>query len=195
VVLSLLLALGCKPESAASSVPEGDASGYAAVEVPLVEERDDGRLAWIVAPDGAVRLRVARADGTAVAPGDVRATLEVAGTETVLRADGADLVGKIGGLGDGLTDVSYRVAFAGATWTGGLQLPPGGTAALLAEPAIAVEPGTEGPNGGTVEVVGDQRIEIVLDEESGEVRVYLLDENLEPMPVGDDTEITLGFVE
>ena len=111
-----------------------------------------------------------------------------------LAADGASLTATIPALGAELTTIAYSLKVGDATWDGALHVPPGGTKDLLDVPAVTVAAGTKGPHGGAVEVVGDQRIEMVVDDKSGEVRVYMLDENLQPIPVGDAAAVA-GFAQ
>ena len=183
---------------AGAATPPGAASGSAAAPGsaarPLVEEREDGRLSWIIRPDGSVRVTVQDAKGQPVLPPDIDGTITVREAATPMWVEGDALVGALGTLEDELTDVAYSLTVKGARWQGVLQVPSGGTDALVAEAQVTVPPGTVGPNGGMVEVIGDQRVEIVGDPSSGELRVYLLDDKLAVMPVGD-AEITVGFVQ
>jgi hypothetical protein len=96
-----------------------------------------------------------------------------------------------------LTEVGYTVTVDGKPWTGTLHLPPGGTAELVANARAAADlnlEGKVGPHGGVIQVVGDDRFEIVAaDDASGEVRVYLLDPDLNVIAVGE-RKVTLGVV-
>jgi hypothetical protein len=83
----------------------------------------------------------------------------------------------------------------GKEWTGTLQVPPGGTDDLLKEPSAPIAEGTRGPNGGVVEIIDDHRVELVMDKQSGEVKVYFLDEKLKVIPPPPDAEVTIGFIE
>src|SRR5262249_49315367 len=58
---------------------------------------------------------------------------------------------------------------------------------------IEIPAGKKGPNGGVVQVVGDDIIEIVADKNSGQLRVYVLDTDFKPVPIGE-RKVTLGFV-
>jgi hypothetical protein len=176
------------------SAASGSSGASSAAGKPLVEQREDGSLAWTIRPDGSVTVKIRDAEGKAVAPADLEGTLTVREAATPMWAEGDGLGGAIGKLDDELTDVGYSVKVKGKEWSGMLQVPSEGTAALAAEPKVSVPPGTVGPNGGVVDVVGDQRVELVADSESGELRVYLLDDKLQVMPVGD-AEITVGIVE
>src|SRR5207244_2835155 len=69
-----------------------------------------------------------------------------------------------------------------ASFDGVLQVPPGGTAQLSADAkaSASVDVDATGPHGGTVQAVGDDRLEVVAD--GGDVHVYLLDAKLQPLP-------------
>jgi hypothetical protein len=56
-----------------------------------------------------------------------------------------------------------------------------------------IPPGKVGPNGGVLEVVGNDTVEVVADKSSGQVRVYMLDASYKPIPIGA-RRVTLGFV-
>lgn len=172
---------------AAASSPASDQPG-------LVVEHPEGRIEWVIEPGGRVVVRVKALDGAPIAPPQIAGKLTVESDSYELTDEGARLVGDIGKLEGALTEIRYAVRVREATWSGVLHVPAGGTAALLETPSVRIEPGTRGPNGGLVEAVGDQRVEIVIDEESGEVRAYLLDDKLEPIDVGD-AELTIGVVE
>jgi hypothetical protein len=180
--------------AAATRAAGGSTAAPAAAGKPLVEEREDGSLSWIIQPDGSVRVTVRDAAGKPVPPPEIEGTLTVREASTPMWTEGDALVGAVGKLEDELTDVGYSVKVKGAGWSGVLQVPSAGTEGLVAESKVTVPAGTVGPNGGIVEVVGDQRVELVADQASGELRAYLLDDKLEVMPVGD-AEITVGIVE
>jgi len=210
VVLGLTLAFGCnnaddttdkddeteeeEQEDLRSTAKGKGPTDSVPGEHALIEQREDGRIEWRVEPSGRLRAQVFDKEGKLVAPSDVTGLVTVQGRPAKLEEDGQTLQANIGELSQDLTDVSYKLAVGDALWEGVLQLPPGGTEPLLVSPPATVEVGARGPNGGVVDVVGDQRVEILIDEDSGEVRVYFLDEKLQPMPVGD-AEMTVGFVE
>jgi hypothetical protein len=185
-------AAGC---NCGSNGGEG-ATGSAVAEAdqaPLVEEREDGKAEWMVQPDGRVRVRVVGKDGKAVR--DASGTVTVNAKAVPLVVAGDALVASVPPLEGALTEIAYALQVGGSKWTGSLHVPAGGTQELLQPPTVSVPEGTRGPNGGIVDVVGDQRVEILVDKESGEVRVFLLDEKLQAVPVTADTEITIAFTE
>ena len=113
-----------------------------------------------------------------------------------------------------LTEVDYTVAAAAPAATPGalppppppplsgtLYVPPGGTAALVADENATIDAGIDmttatgkpGPHGGVVQVVGGDPLEIAATKD-GTVRVYVLSPELaRPVAVGD-RKITLGVV-
>ena len=172
----LALATGCNRNKDATADPSAEA------QAGLVEERDDGKLEWIISPEGHVRVIVTPNEGAAPS---LSGALMLEGQSYDLASKDTSLEATIPKLSDDLTTIAYSIKVGEATWDGSLQVPPGGTKELVEVPQITVPEGTKGPNGGVVDVVGDQRVEIVTDEKTGEVRVYFLDENLQPIPVGD----------
>ena len=71
------------------------------------------------------------------------------------------------------------------TWAGALHVPAGGTKELVLTARTAATKdnykGQKGPNGGVVQRVGDDVVEIVGDKGTGQVRVYALDATLKPI--------------
>lgn len=188
IVLSGAIAVGCnkdKGEEASADPQAAEARGAA-----LVEERDEGKLEWVVQPDGQVRVRVTPNEGGTPA---LSGALLVDGESYKLTAEGMSLSGAGPKLAAELTTISYSLKVGDATWDGALHVPPGGTKELVAVPSIEIPEGTKGPNGGVVDVIGEQRVEIVTDEKTGEVRVYFLDEKLQVVPVGEGTSATVAF--
>jgi hypothetical protein len=182
------LATGCnrnKGEEASADPKAVEATGAA-----FIEERDEGKLEWIVTTDGQVSVKVTVNEGGAPA---LAGALLIDGQSCNLSASGATLTGTGPKLTADMTTITYSLKVGDATWDGSLQVPEGGTKELVAAPSVTVPEGTKGPNGGIVDVIGDQRVEIVTDEKSGEVRVYFLDENLKVIPVKEDTTAVVAF--
>ena len=152
----------------------------------LVEERDEGKLEWIVTADGQVRVKVTVNDGSAPA---LTGSLLLDGQSYPMTADGASLGASIPKLGADLTTIAYSLKVGEATWDGALHVPQGGTKELVAAPAVTIPEGAKGPHGGVLDVVGDQRVEMVVDPKTNEVRVYLLDDKLQPIPVGSASAV------
>src|SRR5262249_40617172 len=153
--MALALAAGCNRNKGQDASPDPQSADG---EKGLVEERDEGKLEWVVQPEGQVRVKVTLNEGTTPA---LSGTLLVGGQAVPLTGSGSALTASIPKLSDNLTTIQYSLKVGDATWDGNLHVPPGGTKALLAAPAVAVPEGTKGPHGGVVDVVGDQRVEII----------------------------------
>ncbi|WP_437609212.1 hypothetical protein WMF20_49660 [Sorangium sp. So ce834] len=196
------LSAGCKSSAEASVTEESVEAAPVALEEPLTEEHDGGSVAWEIAPDGAVRALVKAPDGKPIDK-DVSGTLTWRGPNgeekvpLALDAKTGLLVAAGPKLEADLTEVQYNVVVAGKPWNGTLHVPAGGTRVIVEGARKAekrpIPAGKTGPNGGIIQVVGDDTIEVVADKASGQVRVYVLDANLKPIPVGD-RKIKLGFV-
>ncbi|MFO0660620.1 MAG: hypothetical protein U0165_12430 [Polyangiaceae bacterium] len=159
----------------------------------MTERHDDAVTAWTVTPDGTVRVALKPSDS---APSDKAATATVvakpaggaASGPIPLTYDSASGLhtGKIPALSADITEVSYEGTVGGKPIKGTLHLPKGGTDELINNGKAAsgkVGADKKGPNGGVVQVVGDDVIEIASDK-NGEVRVYVLDDSLKPVAVG-----------
>ena len=196
------LAAGCKSTAEASVTEESVEAVPVALEEPLTEEHDGGSVGWEIAPDGAVKAIVKAPDGKPIDK-DVRGTLTWKGpngdTQVPLALDAKTglLVAAGPKLEADLTEVKYNISVSGKPWNGTLHVPSGGTKVIVEGARKAekrpIPPGKTGPNGGVIQVVGDDTIEVVADKASGQVRVYVLDANLKSIPVGD-RKIKLGFV-
>jgi hypothetical protein len=155
-----------------------------------------------VKPDGQVRALVKTVGGKPVGP-DTRATLAWKGpsgdTMVPLAYDDQSglLVGSGPALVSDLTEIRYTVTVDGQPWTGAIDVPSGGTDQIVAGATRAerhpIPKGKVGPNGGVLQVVGDDTVEVVADKNSGQVRVYMLDASFKPIPIGT-RKVTLGFV-
>jgi len=198
--------LGCKGDAEVSSDVTANAEMAVGAEAALgadaiIEEHEGGSVAWDVAPDGNVRAAVV-VDGKPVQK-DVNATLVFkAGADAEARtvpltvdAKTGFLVGAGPKLEADITEVNYTINVNRKPWSGALHVPVGGTAQLVANARASVEvklpEGNVGPNGGVVQVVGKDRVELVADEASGEVRVYVLDADFKAVAVGERS-ISLG---
>ncbi|WP_437734112.1 hypothetical protein [Sorangium sp. So ce1335] len=207
VALTTLLAgspfaAGCKTAAEASVTEESVEAVPVALEEPLTEEHDGGSVGWDIAPDGTVKAIVKTADGKPIDK-DVSGTLTWKGPNgdaqvpLTLDAKTGLLIAAGPRLEADLTEVKYNVVVSGNPWNGTLHVPAGGTRVIVEGAKKAekrpVPPGKTGPNGGVIQVVGDDIIEVVADKTSGQVRVYVLDANFKPVPIGD-RKIKLGFV-
>jgi hypothetical protein len=159
----------------------------------LVEDHEGGSVAWTVDASGRVSAVATGADGKPVTEnlsgslawkdGDETKTIPLA-----VDAKTHALVAAGPKLSADLTEVGYTLSVDGKPWSGTLHLPPGGTAELAADAKAnvdaKVDANVEGPHGGHVEIVGGDRVELV-EGDGGEVRVYVLGEDLEPVAVGE----------
>ncbi|WP_437634879.1 hypothetical protein [Sorangium sp. So ce854] len=196
------LAAGCKTAAEASVTEESVEAAPVALEEPLTEEHDGGSVGWDIAPDGTVKAIVKAPDGKPVDK-DVSGTLTWKGPNgdaqipLALDAKTGLLIAAGPRLEADLTEVKYNVVVSGKPWNGTLHVPAGGTKVIVEGAKKAekrpVPPGKTGPNGGVIQVVGDDIIEVVADKTSGQVRVYVLDPDFKPIPVGE-RKIKLGFV-
>jgi len=207
-LLALALLIGCgKSESSGdddkprrlSSKDEKSTLG----DDVLIETHEKASIAWSVTSDGAVSAQVKTPDGQPVTEkveGTIRwksATGEAKSASLVSDPKKGVLVAQGPRLEADLTELEYTVTKDGAPLTGTLHLPPGGTAAIVADAkvsaSVTVAADAKGPHGGVIQVVGDDRVEVVSEEGGEEVRVYVLNEKLEPVEVGDRT-ITIAVV-
>jgi len=177
---------------------KGAGQAYTAASVEgaadaLTEDGDDGSITWSVAPDGVVRAVLKSVDGKVLSKG-VTGQLTVkapAAAPVIVPIDtqGDVLVAKVPKLEDGITEMSYALLVDGKPRTGALDLPQGGTQELVATAKLAADRGNAeakpGPNGGVVQVVGDDRVEIVANKTTGQVRVFIIDADGKPLPLGD----------
>jgi hypothetical protein len=182
VIALLLFSIACDREVV---VPDlGDEKGA------LTEAHDgDYAVSWLVTADGAAKVGVTK-DGKPVAPtgGDVRVKA-IEGPENLkheLALEDGLLTAQVGRLEE-VTELRYRVEVDGRTLRGTLHLPAGGTAELVEEAQRHADAdlAEEGPNGGVLQRVGDDVVEVIGHSDSGEVRVYVLDDDLEPVEVED----------
>lgn len=170
----------------------------------IVEQNGATRVALAVDRGGKAKLSVKGADGKPVE--GVTGTLTVKGegpkaqpTRVPLAPDPKTkvLTAALPELTDDLTEVRYDLNVNGRPLNGTMHVPAGGTNELEENAKTAakakIAPGTRGPNGGVVQVVGDDVIEVVAGQKSGTVRAYVLDPSLKPVKVGSRT-IKLGLV-
>jgi len=166
----------------------------------LIEEHDEGNVAWVVDGDGQVKAAVT-ATATGRVKQDIGGTLvyklpsgEPKTVPLALDAKTGLLVAAGPKLEADLTEIDYTITVSGKPWSGVMHVPVGGTAALVTSAKVTAEVKLpeKGPHGGTLQVVGDDRLEMVSDP-GGEVRVYVLDADLKPR-IRTSGSIRLGFV-
>ncbi len=191
----------CGKKAPAPEVTEESATA----EGTLTEQHPAATVTWLITPDGKVQARVKAADGTPIDK-NVTGTVTAKPLKKVERPVTATLTAdaKPGNytatlpkLEADLTDVSYELAVNGTPLTGTLQLPKGGTTQLATtakeSAAVKLPADKKGPNGGIVQVAGDDVLEIVADKSTGQVRVYVLNDDFKPVAVGK-RKVKLGVV-
>lgn len=190
VLFTAAAAAGCGNKSGA---PEGAAPISA--DSAVTEKNDTAEVTWSISPDGQVAAKVRNKDDLAITKG-VSGALTVkppdggaAVTVPLTMGDGGYLTGQMPPLNADLTEVGYDLEVEGAKVQGVMHLPRGGTKELVesakeAAAAKKIAPDAKGPNGGVVQVVGDDIVEVVADKDSGAVRMYVLDDDLKVIPVG-----------
>ena len=195
LTLAATIALPACSKKDEAAKPEITAESAAAEEA-ITEQYEPATVSWVVAPEGKLKARFKAPDGAALGT-------SVTGSVTVkpVQADAKPVTAKLvydteagvhtaefPALNADLTEVSYDVSVKGKPVKGALHVPRGGTRELVATAKVSAEvklpEGKKGPNGGVVQVVGDDVIEVVADVKSGETRVYVLDDDFKPIPVG-----------
>jgi hypothetical protein len=182
-----------------------DAKANAAASRAVVQEFAFGSVAWTFEAEGVVKADVRDKSGEPIKEGFVGSLegadgkpVELAPVEGAPTASVALYGAELPAFKGDLTPVSYVVQVGADPVRGTLYVPAGGTTVMLAPPAtpsatVAVGVDVKGPHGGIVQLVGPDRVEIVSDQDSGEVRAYVLDASLTPIVVGE-RRITLGVV-
>ncbi|WP_437907095.1 hypothetical protein WME95_04080 [Sorangium sp. So ce327] len=199
LALLLLPACGEATATASAEMALSEELGAAA----LVEEHDEGNVAWRIDGDGQVKAAIRASSGVRLKE-DVGGTLvwklpsgEARTIPLAINARTGLLVAAGPKLEADLTEISYTLTISGKPWSGVLHVPAGGTAELVASARVSAESKvsevTVGPHGGSVQVVGDDRLEMVANEATGEVRVYVLDAHLKPVAIEGRT-LKLGLV-
>ncbi|WP_437968381.1 hypothetical protein WMF04_03400 [Sorangium sp. So ce260] len=202
----LLIAAACgkdeQPAEANATVEVTATAESAIGEGAYVEEHESGKAAFNVAADGNVKAAVTGPDGKPIRE-DVSGTLlwkDASGEKTLpltFDSKAGVLVAAGPKLEADLTEIGYTLNVAGKPWSGTLHVPAGGTAELYANAKgsadLGLPEGKLGPHGGRIEIVGDDRLELLVDEVTGEVRVYVLDADLKPIDLGE-RKVTLGVV-
>jgi hypothetical protein len=159
-----------------------------------------GTSAWIVKPDGAVSATLKTPDGKPI-------DQPVTGQVTFAAQDGTPMpvpvqydakTGVLTAAGPALaadiTPMHYDLSVGGSAWNGAIDIPKGGTQDLVDTSKLqgSFSANVAGPNGGVVEAVGPDRIEVVANKATGDVRAYVLGPDNRPIDPGD-RKITLAI--
>ena len=179
------LSSACNRKLVASAIEQSPAA--------IAQKGHLGTSTWVVGSDGAVSGTLKDPDGKPITqpitgqvafavPGGAPTSVPVQYDPStgVLTAAGPKLEADI-------TPVSYALSVNGKPWNGTLEVPKGGTADLA--DAVKLQPPLPphalGPNGGVVQMVGPDRVELVANRSNGDVRAYVLDADEKPVDPGD----------
>lgn len=182
--------------SACSKAPAVNVEEFMSAVDAIVEEHDGGTAAWRVNSDGLARVMITGSDGKPLEEGVIGTlTWEAEGQQKrvpLASVGGGMLEAKGPLLQADLTTVRYDLMVRDKPWNGVLHLPRGGTAELGQATSSSDAGKVEtGPHGGVVQLVGPDRIEVVADSDSGELRAYVLDDKGAEMDVGE-RQITIA---
>jgi hypothetical protein len=159
----------------------------------IAEQGPSGTSTWIVRPDGAVSATLKTPDGKPVATpvtGQV-AFVPPEGPPTSVPVQYDPKTGVLTAAGPKLdadiTPLNYTLTVGGAPWNGSIDVPRGGTQDLVDTGKLqgSFSANVVGPNGGVVETVGPDRIEVVANKQTGDVRAYVLGADNVPVDPGD----------
>jgi hypothetical protein len=159
----------------------------------IAEQGPTGTSTWIIRPDGAVSATLKTPDGRRVAQ-PVTGQIAFAtpnGTPTSVPVQYDPKTGVLTAAGPRLdadiTPVNYTLSAGGTPWNGSIDVPKGGTQDLVATGRLqtSLAPSTVGPNGGVIRTVGPDRIELVANKHTGDVRAYVLAADNHPIDPGD----------
>ncbi len=195
VAVGLAPAIGCKSSEPSAATAEQSPSTSSDA---FIEQHERGSVSWVVSGDGKAHAVVLGLDGKPVTT-KLNGSLTWNGRAVPMAQD--DKTSALDAQGPTLeadiTQIGYVITTddGAKSFRGTLHLPRGGTKELAesSRAAIKVKVAKKGPHGGKVQVVGDDRLEIVANPQGGEVRVYVLDADLKPVPV-ENRKITLAVV-
>jgi len=170
----------------------------------ITEDNDFGSITYTVAPEGQIKAVVKTSDGKPITKGVTgEFAFKVDDKETKVPATVDEKTGVIVAAGPkleaDLTPISYNLQVQGKPWTGSVEVPVGGTIALNESAKFAaanpIPAGKVGPNGGVIQVVGPDRVEVVADKGgSGQVRVYFLDPEYRVIAPPRDRRVKIAVV-
>ncbi len=190
--LASLAGTGCKKAMVTADQIEKSAAA-------ITTQYDHGTGAWIIGADGSVSALLHGEDGKPM-PGVVgQVSFEQDGKTKTVPATYNEKTGVLTATGPkldaDLNHVTYALVADGKPIDGAIDVPRGGTQDLVETAKLQTtipEDKTVGPNGGVVQVVGPDRVEVVANRETGEVRAYVLDADYHVVDPGD-RKITLAF--
>jgi hypothetical protein len=156
----------------------------------LVELRDEGTVAWNIRADGTVKAMVKGRDEKPITANVTGKIATDDGSVELKQSEGSGVLeGKGMKLGAELTRAKYDLVVDGKTWSGTLFVPAGGTADFVAGAkavaAVKLPDAKIGPHGGTLQIVGGDVLELVVNASTGELRVYPFDAQLKAIAAAD----------
>lgn len=166
----------------------------------IVQQNAKGTSTWIVGADGGVSALLKSPDDKPIT-GKVTGTVTFAppeGSPTTVPATFDAKTGVLTATGPKLdadiTPVNYDLQVDGQPWSGAIGVPRAGTVELVDTGKLqaSIPDGKLGPNGGVVQMVGPDRVEIVANKTNGEVRAYVLDPDFHVVEPGD-RKITIAL--
>ena len=187
-LLLIITLAGCHKKLTADAIEKSAAA--------VVQKGAPGTAAWLINPDGTVGAVLKDPSGKPIAAtvtgqmkfGDKSVPVEYDPKTGLLTAAGPKLEADI-------TPVSYALNVDGKPWNGVIDVSPDGTQDLVdtGKEQAKLPVGVKGPNGGVVQIVGPDRVEVVANKQNGEVRAYMLDDDNKPVDPGDRTvTVALG---
>lgn len=189
------LTIGCIALASFASSCHKEISAESIEKSPdaIAEQGPSGTSTWIVQPDGHVSAALQGPDGKPIAKPVVGqlsfGNPDGPSTPVPVQYDPKSGVLTAAGpkLNADITPITYDLTVGGAPWNGMIGVPPGGTHDLAdtGKMQAAIPPGTVGPNGGAVESVGPDRVELLANKRTGDVRAYVLDADNHPVDPGD----------
>ncbi len=186
-ILLATLACSCRKELTADAIEKSPGA--------IAEQGPAGTSTWIVGPDGAVSATLKTPDGKPVSqPVTGQVTFAAPnGPSTSVPVQYEPKTGVLTAVGPKLdadiTPVKYALVVGGSPWSGSIDVPKAGTQDLVATGKVqaSLAPSTVGPNGGVVQAIGPDRVELVANKHTGVVRAYVLDAENRPVDPGDRT--------
>jgi hypothetical protein len=163
-----------------------------AASASLVEKFDGGSVAWNVSAQGEVLAHVKDQAGDDISKsvkGNIEWTaggkVQTAPLAWDAKAEALVAVGPP--LQQDLTEIRYTFVADTQPIVGVLHVPANGTSIIAVDAAAAAKVELKaqvGPHGGPIQIVGEDRIEIVAEPTTNYVRVYVLDASLQPVVIG-----------
>lgn len=187
-------------EAEANAQAGASAESLEAAPEAIVEENDNGSVAWAVAPTGEVKAVLKTPDGKPITKnvtGDLVFRAPTGETRVPVKVD--EKTGMLVAVGpkleDDITPISYDLVVDNKPWTGTLHIPRGGTLELAESANVEViPPGKVGPNGGVIQMIGPDRVEVVAQKTTGQVRVYFLDPEFKVIAPPADHKVKIALV-